>query len=286
MREKSALYLLVISLFLIIGIDFTPASLQSAYPILDYLESVVDAAVVILTYILMKRELNFRTRVLRMAAHDMRGPLGVIRGYTELILEKSVSPEDERAMLQRIHAKSDEIIQLVSDLLDRAVIERRQVNLVKERASLKELTGRAVAEFTEQARRKNQTLKLDASDDVQADLDPARMKQVFANLLSNAIKYSPPGSELYVRVARNDNKARVSVQDRGPGLSQGEKDLIFDPFTRVKKPTTGGETSTGLGLSISKSLVELNGGKIWVESEGTGRGSTFHVELPAAQAEL
>ncbi len=243
----------------------------------------MDAAAVVLIYILMRRELNFRTRVLRMAAHDLRNPLGVIRGYAEIILQKATTPEMEREMLQRIHAKSDEIIQMVSDLLDSSVIERQEVKLDKKSLPVRELIESTLADFSELSSRKEQKLRVEVSGEPQICVDPARMKQVMVNLVSNALKYSPPQSEIVVSAAEENGKARVSVRDHGPGLSRDERVLIFDTFTKVKKPTTGGEGSTGLGLSISKSLIELNGGKIWAESDGVGKGSTFVIELPSSR---
>lgn len=282
MREKAALYLLLVSVVLIIGIDITPYAFGEGQPWLGYLESTVDAATVVLIYFLLKRELTFRTRVLNMAAHDLRNPLGVIRGYSELILDKTAPPEMERELLQKIHAKSEEMLQLVGDLLDTAVIDRRQLKLDKQVSPLGELIQSVIVDFQIQLARKNQKIKVSGAGDLVVSVDRSRLRQVLANLVSNAIKYSSPNSEIAVEVSDRGDFARVAVRDQGPGLSRAEKDLIFDSFTRVKKPTTGGESSTGLGLSISKSLVEMNGGRLWVESDGVGLGSTFIVEIPSA----
>ena len=174
------------------------------------------------------------------------------------------------------------MLQLVSDLLDTAIIDRRQVQIERQVTSLVKVIQNVTDELHAQMVRKNQRLLVRGPVDLKWSADPARMKQVMANLISNAIKYSPAGSEINIQMSESDGWSRVAIKDRGPGLSRAERELIFDSFTRVKKPTTGGESSTGLGLSISKSLVELNGGRLMVESDGLGHGSTFTVELPSA----
>ncbi len=280
MREKTALYLLILALFLIVAIDAVPLATGEPRATISYIESIVDASVVVLIYLTMKGELNFRTKVINMAAHDLRSPLGIIRGYSEIILEKSTTAEAELDMVRRIHIKADELLQLVDDLLDSAVLERRQVTMVKEHCSLKSMVSVVASDLEEAAKRKNQRFTFHAVEDLKVHTDAARMKQVFQNLLSNAVKYSPQGSEVAIHIEREGDLARVKVKDEGPGLSKSELPLVFDSFTKIKKVTTGGESSTGLGLSICKSLVELNGGKIWAESAGQGKGSTFIVELP------
>jgi len=112
-----------------------------------------------------------------------------------------------------------------------------------------------------------------------------RMREVFSNLISNAIKYSPHGKTITVRYgySESDSESKrvlIAVKDEGQGLSDLDKQKLFGQFQRLSARPTGGESSTGLGLWIAKQFVEKHGGRIWAESEGKGKGTTFFVELP------
>ena len=112
-------------------------------------------------------------------------------------------------------------------------------------------------------------------------LDPGVTVQVLENLVSNAVKYSPPGTDIFVRLKSCPQSARVEVQDQGPGLNAEDQTKLFGKFARLSAKPTGGEHSTGLGLSIVKKMVEAMGGKVWCETE-PGHGATFIVEFPIA----
>ncbi len=115
------------------------------------------------------------------------------------------------------------------------------------------------------------------------DVDGSRIREIVDNLINNAIKYSPYAQPIWVRVTRVDMKIRLAVQDQGPGLTADDQQRLFSKFTRLSAKPTGGEGATGLGLAIVKLLVDPHGGSVWAESAGPQMGSTFIVELPAAE---
>jgi signal transduction histidine kinase len=130
---------------------------------------------------------------------------------------------------------------------------------------------------------KQQTIRLEGETaPVTVLVDPSLTVQALENLVSNAVKYSPSGKDIFVRLERQAQTARVEVQDQGPGLSAEDQKKLFGKFARLSAKPTGGEHSTGLGLSIVKKMVEAMHGQVWCESQ-LGHGATFIVELPIVQ---
>jgi len=134
---------------------------------------------------------------------------------------------------------------------------------------------------------KQQILSHQIEDRNIVSVDAVKITEVFDNLISNAVKYSPLGARITVRCKQvSDSQAptatrlEISVEDEGLGLSQEDKEKLFGKFQKLSARPTGGESSTGLGLSIVKQIVELHGGKVWAESEGKNKGSTFFISLP------
>jgi signal transduction histidine kinase len=172
---------------------------------------------------------------------------------------------------------------LINDLLDLARIEAGKMELKAMRISLGGLVYEIVETLRPIATERSITLKAMAPELwvlVWADRD--KITQVLMNLIGNAIKFTPPQGRVVVSTIRNGKEwVQVSVEDTGPGISAQEKEKIFDKFYQVAGEEKQKPKGTGLGLAISKSLVELHGGKIWVESE-PGRGSTFSFTLPTS----
>lgn len=307
MKEIIARYILVIATLLVVVIDtaiyFLSGSNQNAVIDLILVESALDILSIFVIYYVLSSEIRqqrhlseelakvnikveeankLKTRLLGMAAHDLRNPLGVIKGFSELLLLKDSNLDsDSLDYIQKIERKSDEMLALVSDLLSSSVLDQGGLRVEPKPVVLNDLLNQSVMDIVGQTEKKKQVIVIHQGQRIAAMVDEKRMRQVISNLLSNAIKYSPLGSTIEIGLVRKDRSAEISVKDHGPGLTPQEKAKIFQPFSEIKHSTTGGELSTGLGLSIAKALVDLHGGTLYVESEGPGLGSTFKVEIPA-----
>ena len=136
------------------------------------------------------------------------------------------------------------------------------------------------------ALRKNQTIELNAELSLVVEGDEEKLREVFENLVSNAVKYSPRGARIEVVgkciKSKPDSQScvQIMVKDEGQGLNEDDKQKLFGKFQRLSAKPTAGESSTGLGLYITKQIVDKHNGKIWAESEGAGKGTTFVLELP------
>jgi two-component system sensor histidine kinase/response regulator len=218
-----------------------------------------------------------------IAAHDLRNPLGAIKGYAEMMREEPSMDQRERdELLGRIHDATTRMADMVQNLLDANRIERGEMLLNLTSTRLGPILGSVIEAQLPRASGKRQAIHLESDPSASAVLvDTNVTVQVLENLVSNAVKYSPPGRDIFVRLKPHVHGARVEVQDEGPGLSAEDQKKLFGRFARLSAKPTGGEHSTGLGLSIVKKMVEAMNGKVWCESE-PGKGATFIVEFPAA----
>mgnify|MGYP002783567332 CR=1 FL=1 len=234
----------------------------------------------------MKEANSFKTRLLSMVSHDLKNPLGSLLGLAKL-LENDVQNEEHKQMAGEIKLLTEQTLILVKDLLDSAAAEAGRIELHRDYVDIAEIVTAVAWQYKPQAEKKSQELitTLDTNCIVMAD--GRRLWQVFENLVSNAVKYSPPEKRIWVTLERCPGReqsqcARFSVRDEGPGLSKEDITKAFGHFQRLSAQPTGGESSSGVGLSIVKQIVELHGGKVWIESE-LGKGATFIVELPTVE---
>ncbi len=223
-----------------------------------------------------------KSELLSIAAHDLKNPLGAIIGYAEMIMLKVSADSPARDHAEKIHRTSDQMLQIITDLLESTTIDSGNLKLNLQRADLAALAALVVERNRSQATRKQQTLHFSADADCVCDVDGSRIQEIVDNLLNNAIKYSPYAQPIWVSVTRAGAKIRLAVRDQGQGLTADDQQRLFGKFTRLSAKPTGGEGATGLGLAIVKLLVDLHGGSVWAESAGSQMGSTFIVELPAA----
>jgi two-component system, sensor histidine kinase and response regulator len=226
-----------------------------------------------------------KNRFLGMAAHDLRGPLGAIRGCAEFLREGeggALSP-DQLEMIEMISTTSHQALELVNQLLDVATIDSGELKLVFAPCSLFDLLRDSAALASMEAAKKKTRVVFDAPGAGPGlVLDAAKMKQVVDNLLSNAVKYSPPGSTVTVLVRPDvaGGTCAICVRDQGTGIPEKERAKLFKDFGRLSVRPTGGESSTGLGLVICRKIVEAHRGTITAENLPT-RGCEFRVTLPA-----
>ena len=222
-----------------------------------------------------------KSHLMRVVAHDLNNPLGVILGYTD-VLREVTSPEGEaHELIQIIEGAAGDMMALVQRFLGAEAIDDGRLALHTRPINFSALVRTCAERFQPSAARKNQTLTIEASETVQVSADSDWLKEVFDNLISNAIKYTPPDRRIWVSVVPSEvNRVQVRVRDEGPGLTDEDKTKLFGRFQRLSAQPTGSESSTGLGLSIVKKIVELHGGQVWAESV-LGKGTTFIAEFDA-----
>jgi signal transduction histidine kinase len=226
------------------------------------------------------QELNeLKNRHLGIAAHDLRNPISSIRGMSQMLVEMDLDEGTRSKFHRSIHRVSDQMLTLVNDLLDVALIESGRFELEVAEANLSALVAERAELVTQVASQKDirVTTELQGVPVVAFDVD--RMRQVVDNLLSNAIKFSPVGSTVHLSCRHHEGGVGISVVDQGSGIPSKELDKLFGTFQKASIRPTSGEKGTGLGLSIVKNIVDAHGGEISVDSE-VGKGTTFTVTIP------
>ena len=227
-----------------------------------------------------------KSTFLGSVSHDIRTPMNAIMGLTMLLREEANDPDRVVEYTQRIEGASQHLLGLINDVLDMNKIEGGNTTLNIDELDLPEIIEELNTIIRPQARAKNQTFKLFATSFSSEHLmgDKLRINQILINILSNAVKYTPEGGtiEMWVRelpqVMKDYVHLQFEIKDNGQGMSEEYLEVIFNPFTREQNTTTNLIQGTGLGMAITKSLVDLMGGAIRVESE-VDKGSTFTVEL-------
>lgn len=233
----------------------------------------------------LRQLIEMKNRLIGVAAHDLRSPISNIRMAVNILNTPSLFLEEGERIsftdnfLKMVERQSDYMLRLLNDLLDVTQIESGKLSLRLEVVDICEFLEGIVALFTQGAQAKGMRVSLQVGSSGRVIADPQRLQQVVDNLLSNAIKFSPPGGTIIIRAEEREMDWRISIQDDGPGISDEERNLLFEYFRRGSAVPTGGEKSTGLGLAISRRIVEAHGGKIGVE-RGPDKGSIFWFTIP------
>ena len=219
-----------------------------------------------------------------MVSHEVSSHLGAIEGYVNLIIsDKTINMTDDyKNMMERINIRAKALRTMVSDLVDLSAVKTGKNSVKRVPVDIKNIVHEAVQICFEKAHKKK--IELSYTDealpeDIEVLADSEALVTVFRNLVDNAVKYTPDNGHVGVRIENGSEQVKVIVSDDGIGMTQEEKEKIFDEFYRVRKKDTAHITGSGLGLSIVKRLVELHEGEISVTTE-VGMGSVFTITLP------
>jgi signal transduction histidine kinase len=222
-----------------------------------------------------------KSQFLANMSHELRTPLNAILGYTELILDSIYGevPEKIRGVMERVEKSGRHLLGLINDVLDLSKIEAGQLTLALNDYSMKEVVQTVFTAVESLATEKKLALEVAVAPNLPPGKgDERRITQILLNLVGNAIKFTEAG-EVKIQAIARDGEFVVSVSDTGPGIAPADQQKIFEEFQQADSSSTRKKGGTGLGLSIAKRIIELHGGRIWVESS-PGKGSTFSFTLP------
>lgn len=214
-------------------------------------------------------------------AHELRDPLAAIVTGIEILKVTTARPNDGDGIAETLERQSRQIVSLVDDLLDISHIKNNELKLKNTVFPIREVLSQAMEANSLMIQEAHQTCTLECpKDGLHVKGDMQRLTQVFSNLLNNASKFSPHGSTITIRAAAGDDAATITVKDQGIGIPAERISSVFETFDQIDRPKDEKTTGIGLGLTLVKSLVEMHGGKISLQSEGKNKGTEFTVSLP------
>ena len=241
----------------------------------EFSESVVRAKEEI------ERGSKFKDQFLSTMSHELRTPLNAVLGFSDLLTEERYGPLNERQQryVAHIHTGGKHLLTLINDILDLSKIEAGRLQLAIENVSLKTSFAEVLDTMRPLADKKSHSLVSNTAAELSVLADSTRLKQVLMNLIGNAVKFTPEGGRIELAARKTGDVVRLEVRDTGAGIPPEEQERIFEAFYRLRQTGKVIE-GTGLGLAITQRLVELQGGKLGLESE-LGKGSCFFFTLPA-----
>jgi signal transduction histidine kinase len=236
---------------------------------------------------------RLKSNFLATMSHELRTPLTSVIGYAEMMVEGLAGPvsDEQRDYLTTILGKADQLLSLITAVLDVSSLESGQLALERSALSVADLVASEIATYAPQAGRRGIAIQLDARGDTFVLGDRRKIRQVVSSLLSNAVKFTPDRGRVGVEVKTGPlapgpgedvatPAVQVVVSDSGIGISRDQVNKIFEPFFQVDSSSTRAFGGTGLGLTLAKAYVEAHGGRIWVDTS-PGQGSTFTATFPA-----
>jgi signal transduction histidine kinase/CheY-like chemotaxis protein len=230
----------------------------------------------------LERANRTKSEFLANMSHELRTPLNAIIGFSELLIDEPDGGYDKEtcsAYMETIHESGQHLLALINDILDLSKVEAGRMELFPESIAVAEAVRHVVRTVEPLLAQKHITLEADHVEAGWLTADEGKLKQILINLLSNAIKFTEEGGRVTVTAERQDGSVCFTVADTGLGIAQEDQQRIFEEFQQVDSGPGRRFEGTGLGLALTRRLVELHGGRIWLESE-LGKGSSFYVEMP------
>jgi signal transduction histidine kinase len=230
-----------------------------------------------------------KSEFLANMSHELRTPMNAIIGFSEILADQTFGGLNAKQAkyINNILTSGRHLLQLINDILDLSKVEAGRMELQRSSFDVGQAVGDVITIVKQLAGKKGVALETQVEPNLPpVTADQAKFKQILYNLLSNAIKFTPPGGSVTVRAVEGTDRQitgrvlRLTVTDTGIGLKKEDEERIFGAFEQVDSSYARQQQGTGLGLALTRQLVELHGGRIWVESEGEGQGSTFTVLLP------
>ena len=267
--------------------DGEDSIVQCEFSVIQRESGFISGLVCVLTDVTEQQKIDRERRnFVSNVSHELRTPLTSIKSYTEALVDgawenKEIAP----GFLKVIETETDRMMRMITDLLNLSRMDQNRLGLEKEFINMNELVLHSVNRFemvlqSEPYREKNYRILTDITQrDLWVELDQDKITQVLDNIINNAIKYSPDGGRIIVRLMETHTDIIVSVSDEGLGIARKDIPHLFDRFYRVDKARSRAMGGSGLGLAIAQEVVQLHGGKIWVNSI-ENKGSTFFVSLP------
>ena len=267
--------------------DGEDSIVQCEFSVIQRESGFISGLVCVLTDVTEQQKIDRERRnFVSNVSHELRTPLTSIKSYTEALVDgawenKEIAP----GFLKVIETETDRMMRMITDLLNLSRMDQNRLALEKEFINMNELVVHIVNRFemvlqSEPYRDKNYRILTDITQrDLWVELDQDKITQVLDNIINNAIKYSPDGGRIIVRLMETHTDIIVSVSDEGLGISRKDIPHLFDRFYRVDKARSRAMGGSGLGLAIAQEVIQLHGGKIWVNSI-ENKGSTFFVSLP------
>jgi PAS domain S-box-containing protein len=221
-------------------------------------------------------------------SHELRTPLNAIIGFSDLLREKFFGDLNEKQLsyTYEISRSGYHLLDLINDILDLVKVESGRLELHLSKVNVTDLVETGISMIRVEANKNDLVLDVHVSQSLVGKeilVDKIKMQQIMLNLLTNAIKFSLPKNQIKLSVRLSGRELVVSVKDEGIGLSERDHLRIFEPFEQVDNTMARRYSGAGIGLALTRGLVELHGGKIWVESEGLGRGCTFSFTVPVVE---
>ena len=260
------------------------AVIRTAEVIANQVAAALDTAALVEE---LSRASQLKDEFLATLSHELRNPLNVISGYAEILAR---DPETQRLPVARraaeaIRRNARVQTQLISDLLDLSRLQTGKLALECHPVSLAALVAEAAEALRPEAEARGVALRVERSGDAAlAQADPVRVQQIVWNLVQNAVKFTPDGGEVTVRLEREGDEARLTVEDTGQGMDPRFLPDVFEMFRQVESGASRRYGGLGIGLALVRQLAELHGGRVQAESEGEGQGARFSVWLPLLTA--
>ena len=228
-----------------------------------------------------------KSEFLANMSHELRTPLNSIIGFSEILHDLTFGPLNPKQTryVDNVLKAGQHLLSLINDILDLSKVEAGKMTVEARSIVVRPMLDNALLLVTELALKRGLTISVDAPPELVVAADERMLKQVLYNLLSNAVKFSEPGGRIAVTAQQEGDDLRVSVSDTGIGIKIDDQGRLFSEFEQLDSGYDRMHQGTGLGLALTRKFIELHGGRIWVESEGEGRGSTFRFTLPLLRAE-